>query len=638
MKRKLCLSLFVVCGLLAALGGGLPVANAEWRADGTILYVDWEATGANDGSSWEDAFTALQPALEAALEGDQIWVAAGTYYPSVEVGGVGDRYKTFQMRIGVGIYGGFDPTVGDVGWDDRDWVANEVILSGDIGTAGNYEDNSYHVFFHPAGTDLDGTAVLDGFKVMYGFADGTDDHDSGGGMFNTSSSPTLSNCTFEFNEAGGDEYGEDGFGAAMYNEDSSPTLTSCTLHGNRAGHLFSRGFGAGMYNTNSSPTLTECSFVSNEAGYFENGEGGGMANVDSSPTLTDCTFVGNGATGAGGGMLNINSSPVLTDCLFEGNHGWGYTWFSGYGAGMFNGSNSLPALIRCVFANNDAYGEGGGMLNSNSSPMLTDCIFEENEAEMMGGGMSNWNGAPMLTNCIFVGNYSWDVGGGMYNDGSSPVLTNCVFSGNEGYFGGGGIHEGSPTLTNSVLWGDIPDEIDGTATAAYSDIQGGYAGEGNIDADPLWVDPANGDYHLTAASPCIDAGSNDAPNLPPFDFEGDERIIDGDEDGLATVDMGVDEFVVPITGLEATNDGPTPIGQITTLEATIDSGSEVTYTWAFGDGSFGSGWSVSHVYPAVGEYTAVVTAANSVSLQEATTTVFVYVRHTVCLPIVCRDW
>jgi len=124
MKHKVWLNLLVVCGLVVALGADLPIAHAERLANGSILYVDWEAAGANDGSSWEDAFTDLQPALEAALLGDQIWVAAGTYYPSVEVGGVGDRYKTFQIRNGIAICGGFDPSVGDVAWGDRDWVAN----------------------------------------------------------------------------------------------------------------------------------------------------------------------------------------------------------------------------------------------------------------------------------------------------------------------------------------------------------------------------------------------------------------------------------------------------------------------------------------------------------------------------------
>jgi len=75
----------------------------------------------------------------------------------------------------------------------------------------------------------------------------------------------------------------------------------------------------------------------------------------------------------------------------------------------------------------------------------------------------------------------------------------------------------------------------------YSNIQGSYPGEGNIDADPLFVNPVMGDYHLRPGSPCIDAGNSSVPGLPLTDFEGDPRIMDGDRDGTAIVDMGVDE-------------------------------------------------------------------------------------------------
>jgi hypothetical protein len=78
----------------------------------------------------------------------------------------------------------------------------------------------------------------------------------------------------------------------------------------------------------------------------------------------------------------------------------------------------------------------------------------------------------------------------------------------------------------------------------YSDVQGGYTGESNLDLDPLFAAPDNGDFHLHPCSPCIDAGTNAAPHLPPFDFESDPRIIDGDGNGTAIVDLGVDEVAV----------------------------------------------------------------------------------------------
>ena len=109
----------------------------------------------------------------------------------------------------------------------------------------------------------------------------------------------------------------------------------------------------------------------------------------------------------------------------------------------------------------------------------------------------------------------------MYNEGSSVAVTNCI------------------------LWGDIPEEIynsSSTPDVTYSDIQGNlYPGTGNINVDPIFVDAASGDLHLGPGSPCIDTGTNDAPDLPPYDFEGNTRIMDGDRDGVPTVDMGVDE-------------------------------------------------------------------------------------------------
>ena len=145
--------------------------------------------------------------------------------------------------------------------------------------------------------------------------------------------------------------------------------------------------------------------------------------------------------------------------------------------------------------------------------------------------------------------------------GSHSTLTNCSFDENEAVVGGGIYNNwSSPTVTNCVLWNDLPDEINNTngssPVVTYSDIQffsGTYPGTGNINADPLFVKPTSYDFHLQQGSPCIDTGSNSALALSTTDFEGDQRILDGDNDGTATADMGVDEFVPP--PLDSDNDG-----------------------------------------------------------------------------------
>ena len=480
--------------LAAALALVAPGGSLGWEAPAQVqatIYVDVDATGANDGSSWANAYTTLQPGLDEAVAGDEIWVAAGTYKPTHESAPGNPRSATFQLKNGVALYGGFDPSVGDTDWDDRHWTANVTILSGDLGTAGNQYDNSYHVFYHPAELALDATAVLDGFTVTGGYANGGGELSDGGGMYNKGCSPTVTHCTF--------------------------------------------------------------------AGNYAN-IGGGMRNHSSaSPSVTDCTFSANTAGDQGGGMANYSSSPSVTNCTFAGNHGH----------------------------------NGGGMLNYQSSPEVIGCTFADNEAiNGSGGGMYNYTGSsPTLTNCTFVGNSAFSMGGGIVNyTAGTPTLTNCTFSGNSANTGGG-IYDLSSllTATNCILWGDTPDEISVHGTApvvTFSDVQGAdvYPGTGNIHADPVFEDAAMQDLDLLEGSPCIDVGTNDAPNLPATDFEGDPRIWDGDFDGTPTADMGADEFAFHTLTLQVAGTGSGSVeqtpegarlvhGTVVTLTATADIGS-----------------------------------------------------------------
>ncbi|MFZ9024766.1 MAG: hypothetical protein ACO3BO_08465, partial [Anaerohalosphaeraceae bacterium] len=188
-------------------------------ASGKILYVKEGGTG--DGSSWANAYSDLQAALNVAVSNDQIWVAAGTYTPTDDYGlGLGTRGQHFRMINGVAIYGGFAGTETALG--QRDIQANETILSGDLnGDDGpgftNNSENCYHVFYHPQQIALDATAILDGFTVTNGNANGEAwPHYTGGGMFNEYSSPTVVSCTFTGNTAL--------YGGGMYNTASNPTV------------------------------------------------------------------------------------------------------------------------------------------------------------------------------------------------------------------------------------------------------------------------------------------------------------------------------------------------------------------------------------------------------------------------------
>jgi parallel beta-helix repeat protein len=240
--------------------------------------------------------------------------------------------------------------------------------------------------------------------------------------------------------------------------------------------------------------------------------------------LNNCAITDNTRSG----IYNKNSSPVLTSCTISNNDG----------SGMYN-NNSSPNLDHCIFTGN----KYSGMHNYSSSPTLTNCTFAHNTYDY-GGGMSNSYSSPVLSNCIFWANSATGGGGGIYNLLSTTSMTNCTFSGNSAPIGGAMYNNsGWIALTNSIFWGDSSEIFSDleytTIGVTYSDVMGGHVGEGNLDLDPLFVDAANGDFHLSAGSPVIDMGSGAALVV---DFEGDPRILDGNGDGVAIVDMGVDEY------------------------------------------------------------------------------------------------
>jgi hypothetical protein len=253
--------------------------------------------------------------------------------------------------------------------------------------------------------------------------------------------------------------------------------------------------------------VIDCENTNSTRGFvFQSGEG--------NDSILSGFTIRNGEQQNGGGIYILNSSPVINNCNIEYNNAY----------------------------------DGGGIYCGNSSPIISNCIIRWNTASRYGGGVYSYYGSdPILNNCVISYNTA-DYGAGIcsYGFGTDPEVINCTFSMNSaGASGGGGIaclNNSSPTVINSILWNDSPDEIySGTPTVSYCNVQGGYPGEGNIDQDPLFVDMLNGDFHITSNSPCIDNGTNDAP-LSSTDFEGDPRKCDGDGNGSEIVDMGSDEY------------------------------------------------------------------------------------------------
>ncbi len=284
-------------------------------------YVTTTGAGAKDGTSWDNAFEGLQAALDVAVSCDTIWVKAGTYKPTKQVSEIGERFRTFQMKNRVKIFGGFaGGEASDYDLSLRNFTTNETILSGDIGTVGDTADNCYHVFYHPNGLGLDSSAVLDGFTIRDGYASGDTPHNFGGGMYNNASSPTLSNLIITNNNT---RYspgsGHSGRGGGIYCQNSSPKITNTKLTNN------SSFAGGGLYNTSSSPTLTNVLISNNSAlsGYTNLGYssvGGGVCNISSNPTFNNVTISNNYAHLHGGGLsCTSNCIVTLNNSIIWGN-------------------------------------------------------------------------------------------------------------------------------------------------------------------------------------------------------------------------------------------------------------------------------------------------------------------------------
>ena len=231
----------------------------------------------------------------------------------------------------------------------------------------------------------------------------------------------------------------------------------------------------------------------------------------------------------------------------------------GCGGGIYCSPFSSLYLNDVTICENAGYHGGGIFISGGSELCLTNVIIQENNAEY-GGGIDLYESILSLTNVSIIKNNANNNGGGILSSYSNSNLVNVTISGNTASGNGGGIYckyNSNTSLINSILWNDLSQEIyfyqygyPNTITISYSDIQGDSAGivtnnngivkwlDGNIDADPLFIDPDNGDYHFLSSSPCIDAGTPDTTglNLPPFDLDGNPRIYNG------IIDMGCYEW------------------------------------------------------------------------------------------------
>ncbi|MEM1325877.1 MAG: choice-of-anchor Q domain-containing protein [Bacteroidota bacterium] len=231
----------------------------------------------------------------------EIWVAQGTYYPDEGVEQTNDdRFATFVMQNNLQIYGGFDGT--ETMLSERDSKNNVTILSGDIdqndNSGGDNSGNSVHVITN-RNNSLNITSVLSGFTITAGNADAAGNlNASGGGVLNANSSPVITDCLFEANEAS--------FGGAVFNTNSLAVFTLCQFISNTGTDQ-----GGAISNNGSNTIISNCIFYDNTS------NAGCVFNGSADPKITNCTFSENTSTA----IFNPGSSPIIANCILWGNSG-----------------------------------------------------------------------------------------------------------------------------------------------------------------------------------------------------------------------------------------------------------------------------------------------------------------------------
>ncbi|HNP20377.1 MAG TPA: T9SS type A sorting domain-containing protein [Fulvivirga sp.] len=331
----------------------------------TIFYVDAGATGANNGTSWPNAFIELQTAIDVAEINSpaQVWVKAGTYYPTAGT----DRTISFIMKNDVEIYGGFAGA--ETLLSQRDWKANETILSGDIGVLGNKNDNTLNVINNDylSTAPLTASAILDGVIVENGFNTLALTVNGGAGIRNTHSSPIIRNCTIRNNELIG------GFGSGILNTgESNPTIVGCIFYKNInaawGGAISYRAENrSNTFVNNTASTIANCVFYENTAGQV----GGAIYISNYLVHLINNTITENEASGSGGAGITYlefdPGGPNVNDALYINNIVWGNISTNASGLSQIGMFQSGPQLTNNIVE--------GGLVGTNSidvDPLFND--------------------------------------------------------------------------------------------------------------------------------------------------------------------------------------------------------------------------------------------------------------------------
>lgn len=520
----------------------LAMTGVAFPAQGTIYFVDDTAQGANDGSSWVDAFVDLQSALAVAGASDQVWVAVGTYYP----GPPGSAQTAVFNIDDRQVYGGFIGVEATLA--ERAGLFDQTILSGDLFRDDpSLVDNAFEVVRLSRG-------VLDGFVLEGANANGTEHHCGWG-------------CGSQGNCGGG--------GCVDADDNGDALIRNCIFRANYALR------GGGALRAVHGLVVEDCVFESNSS----NGDGGAVhvfAHPGPPSVFRRCIFRSNSAP-HGGAVYVQNGGARFEFCTFEGN-----------AAGDEGGAISTLAgvcLVGCTFVGNTCSTDGGALHAADFGSFdVVSSSFLGNSAVLHGGAAYSTSGALRFQSCQFAGNTVSVDGGAVYAQNINLNLRNCALFGNAASGTGGGVYNGAgiPKIWNSILWGNsdgasadllsqqfwFPSVM--TPDVQHSCIQGWtLPGSGNIAIDPLLADPDGADgvvgtvddnLRCTPGSPCIDTGCNDLIYADLCDVDGD-----GDTTESVPWDVGGGPRVLDDPGsADDPSCGPPPIVDIGAYEFDSD--------------------------------------------------------------------
>ncbi|NQT34936.1 right-handed parallel beta-helix repeat-containing protein [bacterium] len=444
----------------------------------------------------------IQSGIDAAEDGDTVLVQPGTYYENINFEGKAITVGSLFLTTGNEAY------------------IDSTVINGD--------SSGCVVLFENGESE---NTVLTGFTITNGSGTISGRYLRGGGIYCNEASPTIEACVIRDNfllEVDGILNGQ-GAGICLYRH-SDALITNCRIT-NNINHFYT-GDGGGIYCYFSSPLITNCTIEDNSAP--NHGYGGGLYfwYFRSHPVIENCVINQNEAGSDGGGLVVFNRMEVtIRNTIISRNR-----------AGRSHGgidcsASSVLILENCTVFENE--GHGGALLLAGDRGELRDCVIFGNE----GGGVTFWASEGTLERCLIFNNTSVS-GAGVYCYGNSCslIMLGCTIVYNSAEETGGGIFARSGidvSVVNTILWGNEPNEVgfddwenQGSISFSYSLIDGGMDSidttgqdqvfwlEGNIDEDPLFADPDNDDFHLTAESPCIDAGD------PEFDLDPDGTITD----------------------------------------------------------------------------------------------------------------